>query len=123
MSLVDVNPQIEGASNGTLIGNVNDALKTADILNSGTGVEGSLTVGTSATEAKVGANKLTNRKLLTVHNNSSATIYWGFTSSVTTSTGTPIFKDQVVSWSVGDSQTIYLIAGSAGNNTRVTEGA
>jgi len=112
-------------------GGVFDANKTynddqsavADVLNSGNGVQGSVTVGTSFAEAKVGASRLTGRKSLTVFNNSNATIYWGYTNAVTTSTGTPIFKDQQVEFAVGDAQGIFLIAGSAGNNVRVTEGA
>jgi hypothetical protein len=98
----------------------NGDLNTADLL-VGSGVEGALTVGTSAVEAKVGGSVLVNRKLLTVHNNSSSIIYWGFTSAVTTSTGTPIFKDQFISWDISDAGKVYLIASGAGNNTRVTE--
>lgn len=94
----------------------------ADIINAG-GNQGTLTVGTTAVEAKVGASRLEDRKALTVFNDSNTTIYWGYTSSVTTSTGTPIFKNQMFVWSVGDGQPIYLIADSSGNNIRVTEGA
>lgn len=105
-------------SNGTY---GNDESAVSDIVNLGTGVEGSLTATTSAVEVKVGGSRLTSRKLVTLHNNSSNTIYWGWTSGVTTSTGTPIYKNQMIQWSVGDSQTIYVIAASVGNNTRVTE--
>jgi hypothetical protein len=96
-------------------------LKTQDILNLGTGTQAALTVGTSAVEVKVGGSPLSNRKLVTLYNNSNTTIYWGFTSGVTTSTGTPIFKNQLYTWIAGSSQSIYVIAGSAGNNTRITE--
>ena len=101
---------------------LNGDLKSADLL-LGAGVQGALTVGTTAVEAKVGGSRLANRKLLTVHNNSSSTIYWGYTSGVTTTTGTPLFKDQLVSWDISDTATVYLIASGAGNNTRVTESA
>lgn len=112
-------------------GGVFDANKTynddqsavADVLNAGTGVQGAITVGALATEAKVGASPLTGRKCVTVHNNSNSTIYWGYTNAVTTSTGTPIFKDQQINFAVGDGQAIFLIAAGAGNNVRVTEGA
>lgn len=100
-----------------------DQSAVADILNAGTGVQGALTVGTSAVEVKVGGSRLEGRKSVTVQNESNSIIYWGYTSGVTTASGTPIQKKQFMSWAVGDNQTIYLIAGSAGNNTRITEGA
>jgi len=100
-----------------------DQSETIDILNSGTSLEGTLTVGTSAVEIKVGVNRLTNRELVTLYNSSNSVMYWGFTSSVTTSTGTPIEKNQFVTWAVGDVQTVYVIASSVGNIARITEGA
>lgn len=102
--------------------NTND-LKTADILNSGLGVNGALTVGTTAVEAKVGSSTLTNRKFLTVYNASIVTIYWGFSNAVTTANGLPITPGQQASWDVGSAQQVFLIAGVAGNATRVAEGS
>lgn len=98
-----------------------DTEAVSDILNTGTGVQGILTVGTTAIEVKVNAAKLASRKSVTLFNNSAVTIYWGYTNAVTTATGTPIFKNQQVNWDVGDIQTIFVIAGTASNNTRVTE--
>ena len=98
-------------------------LQVADLINVGTGVQATLTVGTSAVEIKVGASKLTNRKNVTLFNDSNVTMYWGYTNAVTTSTGTPIFKNQFVSWDAGDQQSIFIIAGSGGNGSRITEGA
>jgi hypothetical protein len=100
-----------------------DVALSTDVINSNTGVQGVVTVGTSAVEAKVGGSKLTSRKYMTVYNKSSHTVYWGYTSGVTTTTGTAIFKDQVIGFSVGDTQTIYLISGFAGDDVVVTEGA
>jgi hypothetical protein len=100
----------------------NGDLQTADISNSG-GVQGALNVGTSAVELKVGGSPLTNRKCATLLNNSNSTIYWGYTNGVTTSSGTPIFKNQFVVWNIGPSTRVYLIAGSATNDTRITENA
>jgi len=97
-------------------------LKTADVI-SGSGTEGAITVGTSAIEAKVGASALTNRKLLTIFNNSDATIYWGRTSSVTSSSGTPIYEKQMFTFTVASNAPIYLIASASGKNVRVTESA
>jgi hypothetical protein len=101
-------------------GYFDDQIASADILNNG-GTQAALTVGTTAVEIKVGASRLEGRKTVTLYNNSNTTIYWGYTSSVTTATGTPIFRDQFVTWEAGDSQEIWVIAGSAGNNTRITE--
>ncbi len=95
-------------------------LAVADILNTG-GVQSAMTVGTSAIEAKVGASRLTNRKLLTICP-TDGDIYWGYTNAITTTTGTPIFKNQMVAISVGDTAAVYLVA-SANRNVRITEGA
>lgn len=100
----------------------NNELKVADVSNNG-GVNGAITVSTSAIEAKVGGSALSNRKNITVHNNGSSTIYWGYSNGVTISNGTPVFKDQFVSWDVGPSTSIYLIAASGSHNVRVTENA
>lgn len=96
-------------------------IKASDVLNSGNGVQAALVIGTTAVELKVGGSPLANRKLVTLYNNSNTTLYWGFTGAVTTLSGTPIVKGQQLAWSVGSSQSIFVIAGSAGNNTRITE--
>lgn len=97
-------------------------LGVAAIANGG-GTQAALTVGTSAVELKVGGSALTNRVNATCYNNSLVPIYWGYTSGVTTSTGTPIAPGQPWSWDCGPSTTIYLIAGTSSNNTRITEAA
>ena len=95
-------------------------LRTADII-TGSGTEGALTIGTSASEAKVGASALVNRKLLTIFNNSGTTIYWGRTSGVTISNGTPIFEKQLMTFEFAADAPVYLVAGTSGNNVRITE--
>lgn len=85
------------------------------------GTQGSLTVGTTAVEVRVGASRLAGRKTVSLHNNSNQTIYWGYNSAVTTSTGTPIERAEFVVWSIGEDLPIFVIAGSAGNNARITE--
>lgn len=97
-------------------------LHATDALKS-TGTQGTLTVGTSAVEAKVGVSALTNRKLLAVYNESNATIFWGLSNAVTITTGIPIVKDQEAQWSALETASVWLIAGSAGNTVRVVEGA
>ena len=97
-------------------------LQTANITNDG-GIQGVLTVGTSAVEAKIGGSPLTDRVSLTVYNDSDALIYFGFDNTVTTATGTPIFKKQLVAFDVGPDTSVYLIAGAASKDARITESA
>jgi hypothetical protein len=96
-------------------------LKTVDVVSTGTGTQAALTVGTSSVQVKVGGSPLVNRKIVTLFNNGNSTIYWGWSIGVTTATGTPIFKNQQISWSVSSTQLVFVIAGSAGNDTRITE--
>lgn len=100
----------------------NQDLQSADILNN-SGTQAALTVGTTAVAVRAGGSNLTNRKSLTLHNNSLLTMYWGYTSGVTTSTGTPIVAGQFCEWSVGSGTTIYIITTLAGQNSRITEAA
>lgn len=98
-----------------------DQTSTADIINN-SGTQGALTVGTTAVEVKVGVSRLVSRKSVTLYNNSSSTVYWGYNNTVTISTGTPIQKDTFMSWSVGESVEIWVISDGANRNTRITEG-
>lgn len=93
---------------------------TKDILLSTTQMQ-SITVGTSAVQALGAATILANRKTLIICP-TGGTIYWGNSSSVTTTTGFPIFPNQTVTLSVSNSILIYLIA-AANTTTIVFEGA
>lgn len=99
-----------------------DQSAVADVLNNG-GIQGSLTVGTSPVEVKVGVSRLTGRKVVTIYNNSNSVIYWGFTNSVSTSNGTPIEKKQFIELNVGDITEVWVVCDSNGNNARITEAA
>ena len=112
----------DSSGNDTNFVNANSLgeLQTADVI-SGAGTEGALSVGTSAIEARVGLSALVNRKLLTIFNNSSTTIYWGRTSSVTSSTGTPIFSKQLLTMEFAADAPVFLIAASTGHDVRITE--
>lgn len=90
-----------------------DTLETFD--------SGTLSVGTSAVEAKVGGSRFAKRQALVIYNLSNDIIYRG-KSNVTTTTGIPIFKDQVVTLPAGD-VAVYLIAGSASNTVVIEEWA
>jgi len=98
-------------------------ITTADILNSNTSIDGTLIVGVTPIELKIGANTLASRKFASLDNSSSVTIYWGWTNSITVATGERIYKDYQAKWSVGAVQKIYLIAATAGNTVRIKEGA
>jgi hypothetical protein len=136
---------ILGGSDHTVIGNDGDGLKSVikgagssniakvtsaqelgsvDVMN-GPGVHGTLTIGTSPVEIKVGASVHPGRKLVSLANTTSQTLYWGFTNSVTTANGTPIYKNQTARWGINDlpSAKIWVIAATTGNIARVTEGA
>lgn len=98
---------------------INLSSEYSDVLNDGY-VAGSITVGTTQVEAKVGASKQVGRELLIIYNKSNNTIYYG-PSGVTTSTGIPIFKNSTLMLSVGENTALFLIAGSAGNSVLVQE--
>lgn len=104
--------------------NANGKLNVVDISNNG-GVNGAITVGTTAVIARVGGSNLANRISLTIFNNGNGnqTLYWGYSSGVTTANGTPIFPGDLLSLDVGPNTTVYLIGSAAGINTRITENA
>lgn len=107
----------------TVVGvSTNAEMRSSDTVNHG-GVNGAITVGVSAVEAKVGASKLTNRKLLTIFHNGSNNLYWGYSNAVTTANGTQIFKNTMLVLPVGDGTSIWLISNIAGQDVRITEGA
>lgn len=97
----------------------NGDLAVSDLLTVG-GTQANLVVGTTAVEVKVGANKLTNRKLVTVLPVDSV-LYFGWSIGVTTSTGTPIQKNQLAQFAIDDTATLYLISATAAKNARITE--
>lgn len=127
--LETLNPQDLGTRRNSIISGNNIAgvssnldLTVSDTLNH-SGVQGAVTVTTTATAANVSGSNLADRKRLTILNNSSVTLYWGFTSGVTTSTGTPLPPTQLISDAWGPNTTIYLIAASGSREIRVTEAA
>lgn len=112
-----------GAETNPVNANGSGHLQTADVLTVG-GVYGTITVGVTAVEVKVGGSKRTDRKLVTIDNTSNATLYWGYDSSITTSLfAGRIFKDQQMSIGVDHNVSIYLIAGSGGNSVHISEGS
>lgn len=119
-----VGADLTGLETLPISGSINGDLGVSDGLSSG-GVYGNLvlTTANTALEAKVGATRLSGRKNLTVMP-IDAVIYWGLNSSVTTSTGTPIFKNQFYSFSLDatdSSVAIFLVSTTAGADVRITE--
>lgn len=101
----------------------NGDLNSSDIVDT-SGIYGTLVVGSSPVEIKVGGSPLSYRKLITLDNTSNTTIYWGYNNSISTSTfAGRIFKDQQASWAIGPNVSIWVVASSPGNNTHISEGA
>jgi hypothetical protein len=103
------------------VNNLGSAINTADIINV-SGTQGTFSVTTTASPIRVGGSNLANRKLVTFYHDTSNTVYWGYTSGVTTSTGTPLNRGQMTQWPVGPSVDIYLISTTTVAG-RITEGA
>lgn len=96
----------------------NNDLFGADTLNTA-GQHRAQSVTTSAAEALGGGAILANRKMLSILP-TNGTIYYGFSNAVTTTTGTPIFKNSLVSFAASTSTHVYVI--SAGTvDCRITE--
>lgn len=107
---------LKGAS-GTPIGSVSDQLKMNDIP-SVSGVYSELTVGTSAVEVKVGGAMLANRKYVILRPKDN-TMYLGFNSSVTSTSGIKILKDEFFMLPIG--VPVWLIADGAGKKCSIGE--
>ena len=110
--------QSDGVETG-FVSEYANALCASDLVSSGGGVQGSILVGTTATEAKAGASRLNNRKLLLVQP-LDGRVYLGFSSAVTTSSGILVLKKQVFHVSIDDSTPVFLISSSS-VNVRVAE--
>lgn len=84
-------------------------------------VSGAIAVTATATLANVSGTNLTNRKFISITPRSSG-VFMG-DSSVTTSTGTPLFLNQTITLDVSDNVDVYLIVASGSANVRIIEGA
>jgi hypothetical protein len=105
---------------GTTISSNNNQLQVRDVINT-SGQNRAQSITTSSGEALGGSSILTNRKFITM-TPTNGTVYWGFTTGVTTSSGTPILKNQTVTIAATDNVHIYLIAGST-VDCRIAEGS
>lgn len=83
------------------------------------GVNGALTLAGSAVEAKVGASRYDQRKLLSVFNLSGATVYWAFASAQANATdGYPILANTSNTWQISVDVALYVFGTG---NVRVME--
>lgn len=105
---------------GNALASNNSQLQVRDVINTA-GQYRAQSVTTSAAEALGAATILANRKFLSITPTNN-TIYWGFSNTVTTLTGTPIFKNQTMTISATDNVHIYVIAGST-TDCRIAEGS
>ena len=100
----------------------NGDINVVDGLRNG-GVYGNLNLVTGGTtyEAKVGGSALSNRKLLKI--TALDDMYWGYSNTVTTSTGTPLYKNQQIIFAIDAASTfsIWLVASANNKNARITE--
>jgi len=121
-SLISTISVIRGGSDGTIVGNALDRLKVIDGLRNG-GVHGSLTLTTGGTtyEAKVGGSRLANRKSLTI--TALDDMFWGYDNTVTTSSGTPLYKNQQIIFAIDPDSTfqVWLVASANSKVARIAE--
>lgn len=81
---------------------------------------GTVTVGTTEVEAKVGGSALSGRISVRIYNRSSNTIFFGPTG-LTTTTGEDLAPGQSVELRLAASPGLFLIAAGAGNTVVVQE--
>ena len=105
--------RVETDATGNVFVNVatsSSVLPVTDILTSGT--NGKVVVpGTAPVEAKVGATRFANRKVLMITAQDSG-LYWGFTPALTTVNGTALPKGSCVILDVGN-VAVYVVGSSA----------
>lgn len=107
-------------SGNQVVVNSDGSINTNSLLKVG-GIQGTVTVGTSAIEAKVGGSRYAGRKLLMIQP-LSTNVFFGFTAGVTTSTGIALASNQIVTFDIGDIP-IYLITTVGTKTVVVVEAA
>jgi hypothetical protein len=110
---------VEEATSNTAKITPNGEVRIADMITVGNAY-GALSVSTSAVELKVGGAILTNRKAVHFQPKDNG-IFWGYSNAVTTSTGTEMFKDQIIFLPMATGVSIWFIATGAGKSVRIAE--
>ncbi len=91
----------------------------ADVDNDGY-ASGSVSVGVTQIEAKVGVNRLAGREGLTITNKGPNPVYYGPTG-VTSTTGDVLLKNQFVSLPFGESVAVFLICAAGQSATVIVQ--
>lgn len=86
----------------------------------GPAVYTNLSVTTTAAEAKVGASALDERKVIGIQP-LDGDIFWGYDSSVTSTTGHKIYQDVYVEIEASEQLSVYLVAASGSIDVRISE--
>ena len=86
----------------------------------GPALHGALSVTTTAVEVKVGSSVLEERTVITIQP-IDGDIYFGYSSGVTSSTGTKIFKGQIYPMEATDKLPVYIVAATGTVDVRITE--
>ena len=81
---------------------------------------GALSVTPTPSEVKVEASALEERRVITIQPVDGA-VWFGYNSSVTSSTGTKIYKGQIYALEATDNLTVYVVADSGTVDVRITE--
>jgi len=86
----------------------------------GPGVYTNLSVTTTPSEVKVGGSALSDRQVVTMQP-LDGDIYYGYDNSVSSTTGTKIYKGQYILLESTDSLPVWIVAGSGTVDVRITE--
>lgn len=87
----------------------------------GPGEYTAISVTDTAQEVKVGASVLEERKVITLQPIDGA-IYYGYSNTVTSTTGTKIFKGQWIQLEASDRLPVWVVAATGETvDTRITE--
>jgi hypothetical protein len=86
----------------------------------GPAVHGALSVTTTPQEVKVGASRLEERNVLTIQP-LNGDVYFGYSDSVTSLTGTKIYQGQVFPLEATDELPVWIVAASGTIDVRITE--
>ena len=111
---LETNPMAVGINGNAKVG---DGLKDGGVY----GVR-NLPTANVAVEAKVGASRLIARKLLII-NIESTGVFWGFDSSVTSTSGFPTVNAQVLTFNIDPDSSfqIWLVCSTNNKNTHIAE--
>jgi len=86
----------------------------------GPNVYGTISVGTTPVELKIGASALSERKVIVIQSLGSR-IYLGYDNSVTVSNGMEMSKRQVLFLEVGEHVQVFAVASSGTIDVRIQE--